>query len=202
MTQPNIRKCNWASVLGEGRRYRLVSFNRDEKIYSYEEYYAEQRKYWNADDNDKTRFKMFFGVDDTEEAFKIRTKKDYESYVEYKKKWKGLFYLNDTVFLYSYLKNEPNVVLVTNDKSNRFLRDHQDLELHLYEEITFFLRKRIGLVCVGYTSGTVSVPVGSIEHQMGERPGEGKIYHKKIPQTPFVCTEERFSIQDAIFEKV
>jgi len=194
---------DWTKLLGRDRRFKLTSFDQKLEVPTWDKWYREQREYWGADsEKGLARFHNFFGTSDPEGELIKYARKGLAEYTEYIKKWNGVFIPGDEVSLMSYLPGKPHILLATNTQGNTKLEDHKDLELWLYEEVTGLLKKHVGFMCLGYTSGTLIVPKGSIENQMGERAGQKKVCHKKIDTKKIDYRDGKLVIDDAVFDRL
>lgn len=210
MLKNKIIESDWSKLLGEDRRFRLVSFIKKYADPSWEDWIEKELKKWGSDDpalirkldNPVDQANYLNGRVETMAQFKKKTKNEYIDFIEYRKKWLGIFLPGDEITLVSYLPNKQHVLMATVDENNKNLRDHTDLELWIYEEVSGLFKKHKRYQCLGYTSGTISVHRGSIEHQMGERSGERKVYHEKIRTYNLSYQNGTLMIDDARLERV
>ncbi len=85
--------------------------------------------------------------------------------------------------------------------------DHSDKEIWLKEEKTF-LRRHVRYCCEVYSFGTLYVPGGGIEEEMGERPGTSRVSHQfgrtasSDPTVTLNSGEKSIGIADACFRIV
>ena len=203
MFKNKFNEVDWTVLLSQDRRFKLVSFTQNLKVPTWEEWYQKEREYWDADGkNGLGRFHLYFGTSDPEGGLIKEARKGLAEYEDHLKKWSGVFYPGDEVTLVQYLPGKPHILLATKNQGNTRLRDHQDLELWLYAEVTALLNKHVGFTCLGYTSGTLVVPKGSIENQMGERAGEQKMYHGKFNTKKIAYWGRTLIIDGAVFERL
>lgn len=196
------RDVPWKKLGLIGRTWRLLAFPLPIAP-AWETYWKEQREYWGADRTDWTRLENYFGKDDPEAALFAKAKNGFNDFLKYQKTWNGLCEIGETV---SVNLIEPNVIALSKNWTGT-VKDNSDLELWLREETTILFR-RVRFYAEIYSFGTVVVFPGSIEAQMGERPGSSRIAHRKgrsSDRKETVALDEKahtIAVADAIFEIV
>ena len=157
-----------------GRIWKLLHFTSG-RVQSWEDYWQDERKYWNADSRDKSRVELYFGNVNTEQNLLLKTQKKFEEYIAYTKHWHGLCKVGEEVQVISI---EPNVIALSKNWQGA-VADHSDLELHLNQERTFW-GKSIRFYCELYSFGTIAAAVsGSMEAAFGEGHWDKRVAHKQ-----------------------
>lgn len=193
------RPYEWNKFGFNSNKLELIKFT-NRHVWVWENFLKDAREYWGADNQDKGRFHNYFGDINAEENFLVKQREGFAKQLEYEKFWKGLCQEGQTVNVVRRgLKNE--LFLTLSDRS--YMNDHEDLELCLFEEIAFFGR-HIKYSVDLYSSGTISVYKGSIEHQMGEGPGDHKIWNSKGRDlsVDLNSSARTFTVGDATFRLV
>jgi hypothetical protein len=192
----------WARLGQVGTVWRLLEFDESQPP-TWESYWADQRKYWGADKQDRNRVELYFGKEQTEENLLRKAKDGYEKFCEYLHLWNGLCALGDEL---SVIPQQPNVIVLTKDWKGE-IADHSDLEVWLKQQRDFLVfRKRF--CCEIYSFGTLVIPEGSIEAQMGEKPGTQRISHRKGKERDknetitLIPAQNRIQVSDALFQIV
>jgi len=162
----------WSKLGPIGSRWRLEAFAPLTPP-SWDEFLAEERRYWGADSANKARFHSYFGMEDPEAVFLEQTRKRYANLVQHRRRWKGLCEVGEIV---QVIEIAPNVVVLSKNWKGQ-VSDHSDLEIWLKEERTRFLLKRVRFCCESYSFGTIVVPRGSLPNLIGEAAGSSRVSH-------------------------
>jgi hypothetical protein len=192
-------RSNWNIFFRENCRLKLLSFKLN-KTPIWEEFLADQRKYWDADNPNKKRLKLYFGDTDTEANFIKKTEEGFLRQLEYSKLWKGLCNINDYIELVK-MKESKDIVLTK--KWCGSVRDNEDLVIELWQEKTF-IRQHVKYFCDIYKSGTLQIEYGGPDHIMGgAKPGYHKVWNSfgRGITVNFEASSNLFKLDDAVFEK-
>lgn len=174
MLKNNSVEFSWEKFGAIGRIWKLLHFTSG-RVQSWEDYWQDERKYWNADSRDKSRVELYFGNVNTEQNLLLKTQKKFEEYIAYTKHWHGLCKVGEEVQVISI---EPNVIALSKNWQGA-VADHSDLELHLNQERTFW-GKSIRFYCELYSFGTIAAAVsGSMEAAFGEGHWDKRVAHKQ-----------------------
>jgi hypothetical protein len=194
-------KKKWERFGEIGRRWELLQFDQ-RKPPSWAEFWATQRAYWNADSPDKRRVQLYFGTEDTEANLLAKTQKGYVDFCDHLLKWHGVCKVGEKI---DVVLTHPNIIVLTKEWQGE-IRDHTDVEIELSEERRFLFHKRY--CCEMFTYGTITIPAGSIEAQMGERVGSSRISRRlgssknRIETVGFDRALRTVAIDDAVFKVV
>lgn len=194
-------KKKWKQLGDIGRRWELLQFDQREPP-TWDDFWATQRAYWHADSPDKRRVQLYFGTDNTEANLLAKTQKGYVDFCEHLLKWHGVCKIGEVVDAVVTL---PNTIVLSKEWHGE-IRDHTDVEIELSEERRFFFRTRY--CCEMFKYGTVTIPAGSVEAQMGERVGSSRISRRigssqsRIETVRYDAAMRTVSIDDAVFRIV
>lgn len=191
MPRTSFREIAWDALGQIGSSWELISFAEREPP-TWEAYWSDERKYWDADNPDKRRVQLYFGDINTEETLLSASKKKYEELKQYMLHWNGLCKRGETV---QVIPIESAVVALSKNWKGA-VSDHSDLELVLKEERKFF-GKHVRFCCEIYSFGTRVVSRGSIEAQMGEPVGSFRVSHRR-GSTPDKNEPVVFNIREGI----
>lgn len=189
---------SWDKLGNIGKQWGLISFP-EKSPPTWESYWADERKYWGADEPDKKRVRLYFGEHNTEKNLLAKCKKRYAEFKEYLLHWNGLCKIGEIVHV---IPIEANVIVLSKNWKGE-ISDHSDLEIWLKEEKTF-LRRHVRFCCEIYSFGTIVIPKDSIEAQMGEPVGSSRVSHQhgKNKKITFSPSESIVSISDAKFNVI
>ncbi len=199
MIRNHLSKSPWAKLGQIGNQWQLLHFEESAPP-AWDEYWAEKREYWGADDKDKARIQHYFGKTNTEENLLADSKEEYEEFKAYLLHWNGLCKTGERV---QVIPIEPNVIVLSKNWKGQ-VSDHSDLELWLKEEKAFFL-KHVRFCCEIYSFGTITVMPRSIEAAIGERVGSSRVSNRegKYPGRETVklnSNDQIIAIGDAVFQ--
>lgn len=190
---------SWKAFAPVGSEWTLRSFD-EHRPPPWEKYWADQREYWGADNPDKQRVQLYFGADDTEANLLRKSRAGYADFCAYLKKWHGLCEVGDKI---EVVPIQRNVLVLSTDWKGE-VSDHSDLEVWLNRRLFQMARTKRFFAEI-YSFGTIVVPRGSIEHQMGERPGKSRVSHRqgsnpdKEESVVYSAPSSEIQIGDAVF---
>lgn len=194
-------KKNWQRLGEIGRRWELLRFDQRTPP-PWHEFWATRRAYWHADSLDRTRVELYFGTDNTETNLLAKTRNEYASFCDYLLKWHGVCKIGEIV---DAVLTQPDTIVLSGQWQGR-IRDHVEVEVELKEERRYLIHKRD--CCEIFTYGTVTIPAGSVEAQMGERVRSSRISRRlssrrdRIETVVYDRDLRTVSIDDAIFRVV
>jgi hypothetical protein len=163
----------WVKLGSIGRHWRLEEFDSLQPP-TWEQFWADQRKQWGADDPDRRRVRLYFGATATEETLQLHARRSYAEFKEHLLKWNGLCKIGETAQVVTV--DSSVIVLSTNWKGQ--VADHSDLELWIKEERVLYFR-RLRFCCEIYSFGTRAVMPDSLEAALGDRVGASRVSHRK-----------------------
>lgn len=191
-------KSNWNQLISSNMKLKLVRFNYTAPR-TLDDYIKDAREYYNADKEDKKRFKLYFGDVNTEQNFLLKETKQYKDYVEYCNHWKGICKVGETIELIR--QRDPADVVLTKKWTGKLI-DHEELVMELWEEKTFF-RQHVKYYCDIYSSGTLTVLNDSPDVvMMNARPGDYQVWNSRGRNVDISIDKKNdiLSIDDAVFK--
>ncbi len=191
-------KSNWNQLISTNMKLKLVRFNYRPPG-TFEDHIKDAREYYGADREDKKRFKLYFGDENTEQNFLLKETKQYKDYVEYCNYWNGICKVGETIELIR--QRDPADVVLTKKWTGKLI-DHKELVVELWEEKTFF-RQHVKYYCDIYSSGTLTILSDSPDVvMMNARPGEYQMWNSR-EKNVYVNVDNKnniFCVDDAVFE--
>ena len=173
MTGTIFKDIAWEKLGAIGKKWELIAFPQ-KPIPTWDSYWSDQRENWGADEPDKKRTQLYFGVENTEEHLLADSKKKYEEFKEYLQYWNDLCKVGEVV---QVISRETNVIVLSKNWKGE-ISDHADLEVWLKEERKLYWR-HIRYCCEIYSFGTSVVLKGSVEEQMGEPVGSFRVSNRR-----------------------
>jgi len=188
---------DWKNLGNIGSKWKLINFS-ERNPPTWESYWKDEREYWDADREDKSRVEHYFGKENTEENLLKKCRKGYKNFTDHLKKWNGLCKVGEIVDI---IRLESNIIALSKNWSGE-VKDHDDLVIRLLNEKTFY-GKHVQFRCKILSYGTIVVPKGSLPNQMGEPAGSSRTTHShgntKYHREPVHLENHIIKINDASF---
>ncbi len=191
----------WTALDGIGTQWRLLSFSQ-RTAPTWEKYWSDHREYWGIDDPEARKFRPWFWETYSPESFLANAREEYEVSVNHYQCWNGLCKVDETV---EVIPISRSVIILSKDWKGQ-VSDHSDLEVEIYQA-HFALLIPTTFACEIFSYGTITIPLGSVPHQMGERAGSHRIRHNQAkfnkPQSFKIAHDQaagRIKLWDAEFQ--